>query len=94
MLALVFSSVVLVLLIACANVAGLFVSRTFARRESLAIQIALGASRAQVLQQVLAEAVVVGSAAGAVGLGLAALGVRNPCCWWRPPVFPGFRMSP
>jgi hypothetical protein len=44
MLALFLSAVVLVLLIACANVAGLFFSRTFARRESLAIQIALSAA--------------------------------------------------
>ena len=90
MLALFFSSVVLVLLIACANVAGLFFSRTFARRESLAIQIALGAGRARVLQRVLAEAVVVGSAAGAVGLGLAALGVKT-LLLVAPPSIPGLQ---
>ena len=39
----------LVLLIACANVAGLFVSRTFGRRKAFAIQVALGAGRSHIL---------------------------------------------
>jgi putative ABC transport system permease protein len=49
------SAVVLVLLIACANVAKLFFSRTSVRHESPCHPIALGASRAQVLRQVLAK---------------------------------------
>ena len=89
-LTLFMGAVALVLLIACANVAGLFFSRTFARRESLAIQIALGASRAHVLRQVLAEAVVVASAAGAVGLGLATLGVKT-LMLVAPPNIPGLQ---
>ena len=75
-LALFLGAVVLVLLMACANVAGLFVSRTFRRRQSVAIQIALGAGRAHILRQVLAEAILLALVAGTAGLGLAALGVK------------------
>lgn len=75
-LALFMGAVILVLLMACANVAGLFVSRTFVRRQSVAIQIALGAGRANILRQVLAEAILLALVAGAAGLGLAALGVK------------------
>ena len=75
-LALFMGAVILVLLMACANVAGLFVSRTFARRQTVAIQIALGAGRAVILAQVLAEAILLSLLAGTAGLGLAALGVK------------------
>ena len=75
-LALFMGAVIMVLLIACANVAGLFVSRTFARRQSVAIQIALGAGRADILAQVLTEAILLSLVAGTAGLGLAALGVK------------------
>ena len=75
-LTLFMGAVMVVLLIACANVAGLFVSRIFARRQSVAIQIALGASRADILAQVLGEAILLSLLAGTVGLGLAALGVK------------------
>jgi putative ABC transport system permease protein len=76
MLVLLFGAVMFVLLIACANVAGLFFSRTFGRRKALAIQLALGAGRTYILRLVFAEAVVVALAAGVLGLGLAALGVK------------------
>ena len=75
-LALFMGAVMLVLLMACANAAGLFVSHTFARRQSVAIQIALGAGRAHILRQVLAEAILLALFAGTAGLGLAALGVK------------------
>jgi len=75
-LALFMGAVMVVLLMACANVAGLFVSRTFARRQSVAIQITLGAGRAHILRQVLAEAILLALIAGTAGLGLAALGVK------------------
>src|SRR5258708_39686113 len=70
-------AVIVVLLIACSNVAGLFFSRTFARRQSVAIQIALGASRVHILGQVLVEAILLALVAGAAGFGLAALGVKT-----------------
>jgi predicted permease len=75
-LALFMGAVMVVLLMACANVAGLFVSRTYARRQSVAIQIALGAGRADVLSQVLSEAILLSLVAGTAGLALAALGVK------------------
>jgi putative ABC transport system permease protein len=75
-LALFMCAVMAVLLIACANVAGLFISRTFARRQAVAIQMALGAGRADILRQVLAEAILIALVAGAAGLGLAELGVK------------------
>lgn len=76
-LALFMGAVMVVLLIACANVAGLFFSRAFRRRQSVVIQIALGARRAHILYQVFAEAIVLALVAGAVGLGFAALGVKT-----------------
>jgi predicted permease len=71
-----FAAVIFVLLIACANVAGLFLSRTFGRKKMLAIQVALGAGRRHIVQQVFAEAMVLALVAGATGLGLAAMGVK------------------
>lgn len=75
-LALFMGAVVAVLFIACANVAGLFFSRTFGRRHSVAIQIALGAGRAHIVRQVLSESIVLAMAAGVLGLGLAEFGVK------------------
>jgi putative ABC transport system permease protein len=65
-----------VLLIACANAAHLLLARAVAREHDLLVLQALGASRAQVVRHVLAESALLASAAGAVGLGLAALGLR------------------
>jgi putative ABC transport system permease protein len=75
-LGLFMGAVIMVLLMACANVAGLFASRTFARRQSIAIQIALGAGRTDIFRQVLTEAILLALVAGTAGLGLAALGVK------------------
>ena len=65
-----------VLLIGCANVAGLFASRTFARERERSIRVALGASGARLISLVLAEALVLAAAGGAVGLLLAKWGVE------------------
>ncbi len=75
-LVLFFAAVLLVLLIACANVAGLFLSRTLSRRKSLAIQSALGARRAHILGRIFAEATVAALGAAAFGVGLATLWVK------------------
>ena len=66
-------AVVVVLLIACANVANLFLVRTESRRRDLTVRRAIGASRAQLVRFQMAETFAVGLASGALALVLAAV---------------------
>lgn len=72
----VFGTVGFVLLIACANVANLFLVRAEARQREISVRTAMGASRARLAWLFLSESVVLGLAGGAVGTAIAALGVR------------------
>jgi putative ABC transport system permease protein len=70
------ASVMLVLLLACANVANLMLVRTIDRRKEFAINLALGASRVHLVRQIIVESLLLAFFGGLVGLLLAGLGLK------------------
>ena len=73
---LLFGAVGIGLLLACANVANLFLTRMQARRQEFAIRAALGAGWGRIARELLVEGLLVGLLAGALGVGIAGTGIQ------------------